>query len=651
MAQELPERARESSAGSEDAAPRSKRPIPWDLVAACIASLGLLATIWAVDYIPTHDGPQHIYLAHVSNHFADAGAPYRSFYEPGRPLTALGFQLLYAPLESFLPWRVALRIVLSIIVLVWAWGARSFIVAVEPRRRVLGLLSFAAALQWSLYMGFFAYVLATGVGFFVLATAAQRWPWTWKRKLAIAGLLLAQAVFHVFAAQVTGLLLLLVVACRTERGQRARGLLWLGAMGAPAMAIAAYTAGLLTDPSRVAMLASMGTAWPSWTQRITRLADLFAAGPPWKTWPFVLIAVAGLVDGARRLRARNANPLDLPLFLGAVALFGLALFLPFHVRGRWEFLSPRFIPFAMVTATALLGVDRLPAQVRLRGATAVVMVFVAASLLWSRNFHTRLAEVCGDALGGLDARVDRHGIRLPIVLDTKCNASGMLAADHIKFVEPLLNLGALYAVEQGGVVPYVFALQPEIHPFVLTEAGLAKFPPIPDRRELWVRAMTTSSDDERTRTVQTLASFGPWMEDVMVAGRAEDARAFLARGYVPDALQGGMLIGRFVGCPASIDLSFPEGGSHEVVVEYGWYPSERRAWGGVGRAKGSSARRALVALPGCPCGSIWVRVVEDRDGSGAMTPGDGFCEGADARGVLTVEVTRSSPRLACTIAP
>lgn len=614
----------------------------WQYSFEFLASCLLVATVWAVDYLPTHDGPHHIYLAYVGNHFGHASTPYPSFYEPGRPLTALGFDLLFGPIESLLPWRDALRVTLSIIVLVWAWGARTLIVSVHPGRRSLGLLAFAAALQWSLYMGFFSYLLSTGLGFFVLAIALRIWPWSWERAIAMALLLLVQAFAHVFCASLTGVILLLIVGLRSESPGRLRALSFLGLMGVPVVGIAAYTSGLLSDPAHAETLASMGSVWPSWAKRVSYMAYLHVPGPIWKAWPLLILAVAGLADAIRRARKLQLEPLERPLAVGAILLLVAALILPLHVRGRWEFLSPRTLPVAIVLGISLVRLECLPVIWR-RLATAGLATFVAASLIWSVWLHRSLEHACGDALSGLDDPVDRRGVRLPIVLDTKCGVHPFLRENHVFWVEPLLNVGALYAVQQGGVVPYVFALQPQIHPLVVTPETALAFPRVPDRRKWWLRTASFPSGVERSRALQELASYGAFFEDIIFWGTESDVEQFVQWGFRPDVRRRGLLVGPYEGCPTTLEILVPANTGGQLEISCGWGLLEQMEWGATMEVRARSEVQ-VVKSPRlrCPCGEVRVRGVFKLNASSSSGDVRLVCEGADEHGILRVMMTRAS---------
>ncbi len=620
----------------ESPSPARTGPFSWDLLLEVLASVLLIATVWTVDYLPTHDGPHHIYLAHVGNHFGHGPTAYPFYYELGRPLTALGFDLLFGPLEMVLPWRDALRVALSIIVLVYAWGARTLVVSVHPGRRPLGLLGFALALPWALYMGFFSFVLATGIGFFVLALALRPSPWSPARTAGIGGLLLVQAVSHVFCAAISGFVLLLVVALNCAPN-RLRRFVTLGVVGVLPVAIALYTYGLLSEPLHAESLAALGSFWPSVPKRVAYLVYLHVPGPVWKAWPILIVALAGTVDAARRTRRGEQRQPEMPLVLAAAALLLAAVLLPLHVRGRWEFLSPRFLPVAVVLGISFLGIERLPLS-WVKGVRAVVAVFVLSSVVWSGWLHRSLRGACDEALSGLDDTRLRGGPRLPIVLDTKCGAHSFLLANHVYYVEPLLNLGALYAVQQGGVVPYVFALQPRLHPFVVTPETVFAFPRVPNRRDLWVRAMSKPSGSERLAILQELASYGPPFEDVILWGSPSDADRFVEWGYRPEVRRGGLLLGHFDGCPTTLQILIPEGRGGSLEVAWGWGLLDRMEWTRTLAVDPSSEKQVVeVPLLGAPCGDMRVRAALGQVLEPATAPLQ--CDGARSDGVLRIVAT------------
>jgi hypothetical protein len=607
---------------------------------ALAASAGLLCALGVVRYLPTHDGPQHVFLAHLENHFSDPGATYSDFYKPTTALTSRGFSLVYGPLAELMPWRSALQITLGIIVLTWAWGVFAFVGAVSPKRRLLGLMGFALAFQWPLYMGFFSYLLSTGLGFFTLAVAFGAKEWPWKRRVAIGALLLAQAVCHVFAAEVVGLTLLVLVLCRQPRSAWIRELGLLAMVGLPTALIGIHAAGWIGSSAAELPYSQVERVWPALAVRVELLASAFAAGPWWRAWPPVLLAVAGVVFGVRRTIDKLASSDERALLIMASFLGFAALAFPLHSRS-WEFMSVRFIPMGVVFGLALVPVEALErrAALPLQGA---VIVLTASAIGWAGWHNKRLETACGPALKGLDADLKRTGPRLPVVLDPSCNALSAKKAFAMPGAEPLLNLGALYAVQQGGVVPYAFVGIPQLHGFVVTREGQRRFPDVPDRKTFWgglAQSDPVGDAPFRRGLLTNLARSGSRYEDVIFYGPRTDRIQLSQKGYVTDFEREGMWIGHYRGCPLVIEVGHAKPRTTPLMVQYGWLSSAEPAESRAVRAGDGLVDEhggARVEWPSAPCGALWVRAGIDTDGSGKWRPASGTCEGAGEDGRLVL---------------
>jgi hypothetical protein len=404
-------------------------------------AVGALAALLGVDYLPTNDGPRHVFAVHAANHLEDVESGYASFFEPASPVTSLGFQTLFGPLERRLPWRTALSIALGAMLLLWTLSAYAFARAVHPGRGGLGLALAAAAFQWSLYMGLFSFYMATGFGLLVLAVAFARSPWSPRRRAILCALLLAQALFHVAAAVVTGIVLAILVLCRSSRSRLAADLASLGAIAAPAALVALSVAASGLE-GLVAQSEAEGAARyeraPLWT-----LGRCFLGGPAWRAWPLTLLAAsAPLLAVARRGSARR--PEDRALLIAGSLLLAAAAMLPLHVPA-WQFLSVRFVPVACCVLVAALPLERLRGVAARRVAIACLVAFAATSTAWAAGYNRDLAARSADALSGLDAPLERDGPRLPVVLDPGLPATP-LDPGAMPYAAPLANLGHLYAV-------------------------------------------------------------------------------------------------------------------------------------------------------------------------------------------------------------
>lgn len=620
---------------------------------ALAASAGLLAALWIVDYLPTHDGPQHVFLGHLENHFDDPGAGWGRYLERGQAVTAIGFNVIFSLLERVLSWRTALRLTLSLMTLLWGWSYLGLTAALHPRRAMLGLLGFATALSWAVYMGFFSYVTSLGLGFATLAAGAGAWPWTPARRGVIAALLFLQAVAHPLGAELAGLVLLALVALRPARSSRSsrqssarlRELGLLALMGLPALLIAATATNGESQPSE----------WLTLAQRFAVLPRTFLPGPAWRAWPPILLAVAGIAAGLRRARGREASPAELAL-LGAAALFlALAFTLPLHLSA-WQFFAPRFLPLGCLYAAALLPVERL-SEGRRRAALAGLAAFTAASLAWAAHLSVALRARVDEALAGLEAPITRTGPRLVVPMDPFAGLTRDAADDGadeaIPYYAPLFNLGALYAVQQGGVPPYTFVTNPRIHAFVFSAEGRARYPELYDPADL--RDPRNADPMARRALVTFLAVVGVPFEDVVLHGRPEDGDVLVERGYDADFRRGGLFMGRFVGCPVHVDVITAAPRPAAALVEYGFDPMPRAINRAVlppekAAAPGATESTGRITPETPLCGPAWLRVTLDLDRSGGPSRGDRFCEGADRAGRVRVEAQRGAT-FVCRIAP
>jgi hypothetical protein len=617
------------------------------LVALAAAAL---AALFLVDYLPTNDGPRHIFAIHAANHLDDVESGYGSFFEPSSPVTSLGFQTLFAPLESWLPWRTALTLAQGAMLLLWTLSAYAFARAVHPGRGWLGLALAAAAFQWSLYMGLFSFYIASGVGLVVLAVAFARSVWTVQRRAILCALLFAQALFHVAAAAATGIVLAILVLCRSPRSELAASLAWLAGIAAPA-ALVALSVAASGFEGLVAQSEAEGAARyesaPLWT-----LGRCFLGGPAWRAWPLTLLAAAAPVI-AVATRGTGRRPEDRALVIAGSLLLAAAAMLPLHVPA-WQFLSVRFVPIACCVLVAALPLERVHGTAARRTAISCLVAFAAASTAWAADYNRNLAARSADALSGLDAPLIRNGPRLPIVLDPGLPATSF-DPGAMPFAAPLANLGHLYAVAQGGVMPHNFAVNPKLHHILLREGAYRRYPPIPPDLYDWPHWLDRSdpqSDRLRRAAVVTRAArFGAHYQDVILWGRPEDGDLLLHRGYVPLWRKGGLLIAAFEGCPLTVALPPAPALRREGVVELGWYPLEEAALRvRVGGGTRNAAGGIELPIDGAPCGAVWIRLTSRAHRSGAGGPPPGVCDGADAEGRLVVPSTRETPVVECRFA-
>ncbi|HTY28751.1 MAG TPA: hypothetical protein VMD51_11505, partial [Mycobacterium sp.] len=274
-----------SAAPSAESRPQSVAAF---FLVAFLLSVLAAAAVAVPPYLPTNDGPEHVFSSHAASRLDDASLGYGRYLKLGATFSQAGFDHLLAFFELFLTWRSALRACLAFMVLLWAWGVVALAAAIGGRQRLwLGLFGFAAAVQWVLYMGFFPFYLSSGFGLYVLALAFLRSDWDLRWSFVLAAALAAQALLHPVPALASVVVLAAILATRAQARALPRAALRLGLMALPLLAIVLASVGK-----------SPGVASGFWLMSATTRAMLamraFIPGPAWR-W---LILPAAALTGA-----------------------------------------------------------------------------------------------------------------------------------------------------------------------------------------------------------------------------------------------------------------------------------------------------------------------------------------------------------------
>lgn len=189
-------------------------------------ALVYLIPIWAVDYLPTTDGPAHTYNAWVLRQVGSGGHPWLDrYYEvDARPLPNWLGHAVLAGLMGAVPPRTAEKLLVSGYILLFLAGARYLAASVDPARGWLAFLAFPLAYNQLFQMGFYNFCL--GLALFLFAVGL----W-WRRRdapgpglaLQLNALLFltwfAHLVAHVLALTALGVLWLMTL----RRDGRFRG--------------------------------------------------------------------------------------------------------------------------------------------------------------------------------------------------------------------------------------------------------------------------------------------------------------------------------------------------------------------------------------------------------------------------------------------
>lgn len=592
-----------------------------------------VGAIHRVDYLPTHDGPQHIYTVHAKQHLGDVTNGYARYLEAGRPLTAQGFASVFGPLDRVMPWRSAYATTLTILLIAWILGAVWLAHRVAPARVWLGVALAGAGFSWSLYMGFFSYYVALTAGLGVLGFALAHPLDNARSRALLSALLLVQGWLHVFPAVLTAAIALGVWVVREPASNRRRVFAQAIGVGAP---LGLLTALILFGRAEQSEL--LGRSEAGWEHRFSGFTlglKMWLGGPAWRVYglPITILALAGwsLWRWPTAISRRDGA-----LFAVGSALAIASFALPLHLIG-WDFFSVRFLPFAFVCLLLACPIERLGPRGRTACAT-LCAGFALASQLWAFDYNAKLAAEVAPALAGLDLEIERSGPRLAVVMEPGLASIEDPHAAAMPFAVPLLNLGQLYATEQGGFPADTFAISPATHQVLLREDA-PPFPAHPDRAFVFALQRESKAGDAkaRERYAAFAASFAGGFEDLVWYGRDDDLAMLEARGFRFDHAEGGLAVARLEGCPLALEVEAPKG--VDLEIELGWFPlldpRQRR------RLHASEAGH--ITFRGSPCGPVWLRV---RDAA-ALHAGGLSCAGADGDDRLVLRDTRATPTVRC----
>jgi hypothetical protein len=498
-------------------------------VVAVIALLALMVeALWAAPYVATTDGPGHLYGALARAHIEDPALGFSRYVVANRPVTSNGPGDVYALLEPVLGWRAALAALLSLLTVVWGAGAVALVLTVAPpERRFVALVAASTALGWSLYHGFFAFCLGTGIAFFALAAGLRDGA---RARTVCALLLFGAAVAHFFAAALAGVVLFVARVAAAER--RRREALLVIATGVPAALVTLLATSAVGHHDNLVEVLPLSLRVQSW-------GAATIGGPFWRQAPLLTVLVVSLLAGVVLLRRRDAR--DNALWAIAAVYLAVPLVLPWTALG-WQHAAPRPLPFAAVLFCALLPLELLPRAVRVVVSLGLVTAAVA-STLWARDLNERSARALDDVITAVDAVEPDPGYRWFFLLDDP------FGRDEPFFRwEVARGLGQLFAMRQGGFVAGAFVNSPQSDAVLLRDDARASLPP-PLLRSRWVSPIQDIDDDAaRAAALLVLQSHAVQVDGVIVVERPSDHALWRARGFAVEEERGRLLRARVSGC-------------------------------------------------------------------------------------------------------
>lgn len=584
-----------------------------ELALAWFLSALIVVPLLRLELVPTMDGFHHVLHGVIVNHYDDASRGYSDFLEPGAPITSLGFGWLFGPLEPLLGWRRAYMAALTTIALGWSWAVRALVHAIAGRRTPLGVVGFCFAFAWPLYMGFLPFCVSGAIGVCAMALAASRVERRLSFYVGLGGLILLSALAHVFPAVICGVSALALSMASVENPRREACL--VGLVGIPSALIALLVLGTGTENIASQGATTNALFWQPWGARLGDLGATSVGGPTWRWLPLVAGALAGAAIALRR-RERISRVTGVL----ACALLTFGLVAPLHMTA-WEYLAPRTLLFALALGIAALA--RVLPATRDRTVLTISAGLALGSVAWAQTHNAALNQSVQGVLTGLDEERSRSGWRLPIVFDVY----GGIDPDVVAYAKPLTNIAFVFAVEEGGMIPYLFASSPGIHPMVFRE-GLRGIE-VPDRS--YYNALTNpdwadprSLDALRTSLLSTASGY----QDAILIGDPGSYELVETRGFRFDHQSPTTAVIRYEGCRFDVELEAER--ASEGLLQWGWFPLEDEA----GRTElALRASGVLETSAQLPCGNAWLRL--------AVRAGDQtfVCHGAAPDGRLVLEIT------------
>lgn len=188
-----------------------------DLALIAVLVAAYLSPIWFLDYFGTQDGPAHVDSASVLArlHLEDSQA-LRAVYDSSfRAIPNLTAQLGMAALALVVDPEFTEKLLLTLYMLLFAWGMSLTLTAADRRSHFLWFLGFPLAYPWYLNKGFYSYSL--GVVFCLLL--ATWWFRTRDSLNTVKGIALAVSLVGLYFTHAAVLAVALIILTMISAGE------------------------------------------------------------------------------------------------------------------------------------------------------------------------------------------------------------------------------------------------------------------------------------------------------------------------------------------------------------------------------------------------------------------------------------------------
>ena len=421
-----------------------ERALFWLLIGFCVAP------VWSMQYLPTQDGPSHVYNAVMLRDFArGGGAVFRRFFEinPRLSPNLLGHYLMAALMFLVSPWT-AEKILVSLCVVLLPLSARYAAGRVDRRGTIFAFLIFPLIYSRLLNKGLYNNCLALPLYFYFVGYWISRsGRFNARSALGLLGLSLllyfSHAVALLEAYMTVGLWSVGVLVMDARAGRRPgmwrRMVLPLAALAPSLLLTKVFFDGEASQ--------AMGHTFRNLVISLVRFDCLISYRKSETIWSmsvlglFLMLGMAGLW----RMFCRKAVRDDL-LLLGVVATVVCYFITPNNAAGG-GLISARLLLFIALAAVPWLACTPLPAVARLivGGASAALcVVFVGTYTFRNQQFNAYLDEYALCA-----AHIPPGSTLLPICISDHGIGADGKALSILPGVRVFLHASSRIAVERG----------------------------------------------------------------------------------------------------------------------------------------------------------------------------------------------------------
>jgi hypothetical protein len=419
-----------------------------------------LVPVWAFHYVPTQDGPTHLFSSLILKDHGLACTRYDQFFVVrSDPLPNWVAHLLLAGLMYVFPPLVAEKVLVSFYILGFAWAARYFLTSLGGAGNLLAAAGLLFVFNRCFWLGFYNFCLGMVLYWAVLGYVVRRQERLgWREGLLLVPVLLLAYFIHLFVFLLTaGSAAWIAMTARSGRWRR---LGWVLAAALPAGALTLHFlagTGFFGSPGAT-RLGGEPLAWLRGESSLERLGlellsiqwQLFypqAGGVPLGVFVWLFFALVALVALGIKGTPRDAERTHRrvwPVAVLGVMFFLLYILLPDHLGAdphsteHGGFLKARLALFPALLALACFPEPRLPGARRLLQGTLFFLVGLNLFLVtvYFRQANQELKEYTA----GVEAAGRGHTLFV-LAPDQECRP----------IADPLYHASSYYCLGTGNV--------------------------------------------------------------------------------------------------------------------------------------------------------------------------------------------------------